>query len=81
MLQQHLDAVNRPGSDARTDESSVTETLAAETRVSVMKPSDTSPAEELLQHHVGDRRGQDADPDGEQFPSHQHRGTESFEHI
>ena len=28
-----------------------------------------SPAEELLQHCVGDRRGQDSDPDREQFPS------------
>lgn len=65
VFQQHLDAVNRPGSEG------------GETRPEELTPPGPaarrswgvpSPAEELLQHHVGDGRGQDSHPDGEQLP-------------
>lgn len=80
VFQQHLDAVNRPGSDASSQDRQEQRYYDAGSRDACDEAlADTPPAEELLQHHVGDRRGQDAHPDGEEFPSH--TSTERFEHI
>lgn len=72
LLQQHLDAVDRPGSGETAEKRGEAGGRKTPGRA-LRAPADPSPAEELVQHRVGDGRGQDSGPDRKQLPTRRTR--------